>query len=553
MAVQIRMLGKLQLTRGGKAAPLPAWRKVRGLLAYLALAPRPMSRSHICELLWDAPVDPRGELRWCLSKVRGLANDRSHTRVVTDGDTVALDLSDCFVDALEVARDAEQGIEKLDLERQRRLAALFEGDFLDGLEMGCRPVFDGWLIAQRRRFRACHIALLEQLAKRVDDDEAFGYLEKWRELAPLDQRAHEALLAALARRGRAGEAEPHLESATRLFEAEGFDTGPLHAMKEKHVEAASKRSIAIMPLSERPGGSHGGTGQALAHDIITRLAKLRSLFVIAQGTVRALHERGIGAEAAGRMLNVDYVVSGSVRADEGRIAVDLELAEARTARIVWAETYRQNMDDAFLVLEEIGNKIVAAIAAEIETVEKNRAILRPPSSLDAWESYHRGLWHMFRYIKADNSQARHFFQRALKLDPTFSRAYAGLAFTHFQGAFQGWEEREPHIEQAYAAAADGILADERDPLVHWAMGRALYLRKRWDECEAELVRSVELSPNFALGHYNLSFLRSVVGSPTIAIADADLSRRLSPYDPMLFGMLATRAMSLVRLGKFDGA
>ena len=68
-----------------------------------------------------------------------------------------------------------------------------------------------------------------------------------------------------------------------------------------------------------------------------------------------------------------------------------------------------------------------------------------------------------------------------------------------------------------------------------------------------LVRSVELSPNFALGHYNLSFLRSVVGSPTVAIADADLSRRLSPYDPMLFGMLATRAMSLVRLGKFDEA
>jgi tetratricopeptide (TPR) repeat protein len=67
------------------------------------------------------------------------------------------------------------------------------------------------------------------------------------------------------------------------------------------------------------------------------------------------------------------------------------------------------------------------------------------------------------------------------------------------------------------------------------------------------MRSVDLSPNFALGHYNLSFLRSVVGNPTVAIADADLSRQLSPYDPMLFGMLATRAMSLVRLGKFDQA
>jgi DNA-binding SARP family transcriptional activator len=552
--MRIRMLGKLQFAHGGQPRPLPASRKVSGLVAYLALAPRPVSRSQLCEMLWDAPVDPRGELRWCLTKARALVNDHGGARVVTAGDTVALDLSDCFVDALEVARAADQGIEKLGVERQRRLAALFEGDFLDGLEMGRSPVFEGWLTAQRRRFRACHMALLEQLAGRVPDEEAFGYLEKWRELAPFDRRVHEALLAALARRGRVGEAEAHLEAATRLFEAEGLDPAPLRALKEKPAEAAPKRgSIAVMPFSERPGGPQGGPGQALAHDVITRLAKLRSLFVIAQGTVRALHERGIGAEETGRILNVDYVASGSVRAQDGRIVVSVELAETRSARIVWAETYRQKADDAFLVLEEIGNKIVAAIATEIETLEKNRAILKPPNSLDAWESYHRGLWHMFRYVKADNLQARHFFQQTLKVDPTFSRAYAGLAFTHFQGAFQNWEEREPQIEQSYAAAANGLLADERDPAVHWAMGRVLYLRKRWDESEAELMRSVDLSPNFALGHYNLSFLRSVVGSPTVAIADADLSRQLSPYDPMLFGMLATRAMSLVRLGKFDEA
>jgi TolB-like protein len=464
------------------------------------------------------------------------------------------------VDALEVARAADEGIEKLRLERQRELAALFEGDFLDGLEMGRSPVFEGWLTAQRRRFRACHIALLERLARSADstvpDDEAMGYLEKWRELAPFDRRVHEALLAALARRGRAGEAEAHLEATTRLFEAEGLDPAPLRALKDQPAELAPKRgSIAVMPFADRSSGPqvHGGTGQALAHDIITRLAKLRSLFVIAQGTVRALHERGIGAEEAGRILNVDYVVSGSVRAGDGRIAVSVELAETRSARIVWTETYRQKADDAFQVLEEIGNKIVAAIAAEIETLEKNRAILKPPNSLDAWESYHRGLWHMFRYRKTDNLQARHFFQQALKLDPTFSRAYAGLAFTHYQGAFQAWEEREPQIEKAYEASSQGLLADERDPAVHWAMGRTMYLQKRWDDSEASLMRSVDLSPNFALGHYNLSFLRSVVGSPTVAIADSDLSRQLSPYDPMLFGMLATRAMSLVRLGKFDEA
>ena len=88
----------------------------------------------------------------------------------------------------------------------------------------------------------------------------------------------------------------------------------------------------------------------------------------------------------------------------------IELSEARTARIVWTEVFDAKLDDAFQVLDEIGNRIVASIASEIEAIERNRAILKPPNSLDAWEAYHRGLWHMYRFNKADNDRAEHFFQ-----------------------------------------------------------------------------------------------------------------------------------------------
>jgi hypothetical protein len=145
------------------------------------------------------------------------------------------------------------------------------------------------------------------------------------------------------------------------------------------------------------------------------------------------------------MLNVDYVVSGSLRRDGKRLTVTIELAEARTARIVWAEVFNHRQDDAFLVLDEIGDRIVASVASEIETIERNRAILGPPSSLDAWEAHHRGLWHTYRFNKLDNDRARHFFKTAVRLDPTFSRAYAGLSFTHWQNAFQGWAKREQSI------------------------------------------------------------------------------------------------------------
>ena len=92
--LQLRMLGPLSIARAGAPVALPASRKVRALIAYLALSPQAVSRSHLCELLWDVPNDPRGELRWCLSKARSVLDDGSKRRVDAQGDLVRLDLAD---------------------------------------------------------------------------------------------------------------------------------------------------------------------------------------------------------------------------------------------------------------------------------------------------------------------------------------------------------------------------------------------------------------------------------------------------------------------------
>ena len=557
-ALRIRLLGPLTITRAGTPLALPASRKVRALIAYLSLASHAVTRSQLCELLWDGPSDPRGELRWCLSKARGVLDEPGRRRIDAQAETVGLDLADCFVDAIEVGRAAREGIATLPRERLRALSCMFDGELLEGLEIDRNPSFNGWLVAQRRRFRGCHAAVLEHLVRGVSDDEALGYLEKWLELAPFDPRVHEILLNALARRGRIREGEEHLAATARLFEADGLDCAPIReAWRTARAQAeapqarttpvltdapdggradivmagARRASIAVMPFVDRSaaGATRGGVADALAHDVITRLAKLRSLFVIAQGTVFALHERHVGAEEAGRMLNVDYIVSGSLQRNGKRLTVAVELAETRTARIVWAEVFNQKLDDAFLVLDGIGNSIVASVANEIETIERNRAILRPPNSLDAWEAHHRGLWHMYRFNRADNARAQHFFTTAVRLDPTFARAFAGLSFTHWQNAFQGWAKREPEIDRAYEAAGQSLMVDDRDPAAHWAMGRALWLRGRQDQSLVELEQAIDLSPNFALGHYTLAFVHAQSGDPQAAITSADHSRHLSPY------------------------
>src|SRR3712207_1898057 len=170
-SLQVRLLGPMAIRRDGIRLALPASRKVRALFAYLALAPRAVARGHLCELLWDIPNDPRGELRWCLSKIRRLVDEPGRRRVETRADTIRLDLADCRVDAIEIERASQAGFETLAPERLRALTASFAGDFLDGLEIDRSPTFSGWLTAQRRRFRACHAALLQHLVGSVPDNE----------------------------------------------------------------------------------------------------------------------------------------------------------------------------------------------------------------------------------------------------------------------------------------------------------------------------------------------------------------------------------------------
>lgn len=105
----------------------------------------------------------------------------------------------------------------------------------------------------------------------------------------------------------------------------------------------------------------------------------------------------------------------------------------------------------------------------------------------------------------------------MRLDPIFARAWAGLSFTRFQNAFQGWADHDLEADAALAAASQGLMADDLDPAAHLAMGRALWLRGEQDASVAELCQAIALSPNFALGHYALAFVDAQAGDPGAAM------------------------------------
>jgi len=245
---------------------------------------------------------------------------------------------------------------------------------------------------------------------------------------------------------------------------------------------------------------------------------------------------------------------GSLQRGGKKYLASVELIEPASGRIFWADEFWCNAEDFFSAAIPLAARIAAGLDTEIHMIERNRAVLMQPASLDAWQAYHRGLAYMYRFTSDNNQEAQKFFTRAIALDPTFSRSYAGLSFTHFQNAFlRKTGEHEREIALALDTAGHALEADPSDPAGHWAMGRALWLRRELEGAITALNQSVRLSPSYALAYYSLAMVHCQMGDPTRAVEAADMAAHLSPLDPMLFAIHGARTFALLRLGKVEEA
>ncbi|HEY8874270.1 MAG TPA: adenylate/guanylate cyclase domain-containing protein, partial [Stellaceae bacterium] len=189
-----------------------------------------------------------------------------------------------------------------------------------------------------------------------------------------------------------------------------------------------KPSIAVLPFQNMSGDPEQEYfADGIAEDVITLLSKSRGLFVIARNSTFTYKGRAIDVKMVGRDLGVRYVLEGSVRKAANRVRVTAQLIEAASGGHLWAERYDRDLTDIFAVQDEITASVSAAILPTMDRSERERAARKPPESLDAWESYHRGLWHYSKIEPEENTRAITFFERAIELDPDFAAAYAAMS------------------------------------------------------------------------------------------------------------------------------
>ena len=360
-ADRMLLLGPLQIIRNGAQLLLPRSRKARALLAYLAMAPRPVTREKLCELFWDVADDPKSELRWCLSKLRPLVNGPAATRLIADRERVRIDISSLDIDAISLARSAQATLTSGSLRDLQSLRALFRSDFLEGLSVDRAPLFDNWLAGQRHRFGQWRQLLLERLGAVLppESDDRIEVLRECIEVAPFDEVAHIELVRTLLLRALYAEAEHQIDASVTLFQSEGIDPASLKAafaaaqrsvskpagmslVDITHLDSPSARQVArtrgptilVMPFAAATP-EDVADADSLTSDIIFGVAKLRSISIIARGTAFSL--RGQTPAAAAALVNAQYVVSGHLRRDGKKYLVSVELSDPRSGRIYWAD------------------------------------------------------------------------------------------------------------------------------------------------------------------------------------------------------------------------
>jgi adenylate cyclase len=316
-----------------------------------------------------------------------------------------------------------------------------------------------------------------------------------------------------------------------------------------------KPSIAILAfenMSNDPDQDYFAEG--ISEDIITQLSKYRSFFVIARNSAFSFKGQATEAREIGKKLGVRYIVEGSVRCAGNRVRITAQLVDAVEDRHLWAERYDREVEDIFTVQDEVTQAIVTTVEPHLVSSERQLARRKPTDSLSAWECYQRGLWHIYQYKSEDTKKALEFMEKAIDLDPNFASAYGGIAFSMYVYVITGVsEDRESDLERGLQAGLTAVGLDETDPFAHTGLGRIHIARSEHEQAIAEFDRAIELNPSLALAHYGRAHSLWHYGCPAEAVKSHDDAMRLSPHDPLMWTFLASKAIALALLERFDEA
>ena len=324
------------------------------------------------------------------------------------------------------------------------------------------------------------------------------------------------------------------------------------------------KSIAVLPL-EAIGGQEADEvfADGLTEDLIAHLGKVPDLNVISRTSVMQFKATRSDLRRIASMLRVGSVLEGSVRRSQGRLRVVAKLIDAESDRQMWTESYDRELDDLFQIQSEIALQVAEALQGSLSAESALKLKSIPTTKLDAHDAYLLGRHHWISATAKGFDKAKHYFERAVELDPDHAPAHAGLAYWYVWAggsAFGGLPpadaipiakreaERaialDPNLGDAYGvlatvesgyywqwdeAEAAGRLGVEKDPnsYIAWnSYAWVLDILKRSDECVRAIGRFLAISPLEMMSQLNAAWLYCHVGEVDQALIHANQAEQL---------------------------
>jgi TolB-like protein/DNA-binding winged helix-turn-helix (wHTH) protein len=310
-----------------------------------------------------------------------------------------------------------------------------------------------------------------------------------------------------------------------------FHTAP----KVFGTSSTTIQSVAVLPLKNLSGDpSQEYFSDSMTDELITQLAKISSLNVPSAGSVVRYKNMSASASEIRRDLKVDAFLEGSVVRTGEKIRVSAQLIDARTDRHIWAEDYQGDLRDVLVLQNDIATAIAHSVKAKMAPADS--PTLSTPHQVDprAYDAYIRGRGYWLRSNTAneapgDVEKSGQLFQQAIQSDPSFARAYSGLADYYGAKAAYGAIPARDGWRKSEEASLKALALDDRLAEAHCSLAsKMMFYDWNWTGAEREIQRGLELDTHYAVLHNLYSHLLSYTGRFDQSIVEAHRAEELDP-------------------------
>jgi len=327
---------------------------------------------------------------------------------------------------------------------------------------------------------------------------------------------------------------------------------PTETTKLTKTDALEPRRVAALPLTMLSSDHKDEYfADGLTEEIINTLSSIPGLRVIARTSVMKYKQANRSVGEIGRELKVGTILEGSVRKAGDRLRISIQLIDVGSEAPIWAQKYDRDLEDVFKIQTDIAERVAEAL--KVQVLKENRTLIeqKAPEDIGAYVLYLRGRYYWSKRTKEDIEKAIAYFDEAIRKDPNYALAHAGMADCYTLMGRQSYLPAKEAFSKARGYANKALELNDNLAEAHTALA-AVLINYDWDwnAAEDQLRRAIRLNPNYATAHFWHSGLLQTTGRLQESVTAAERAQGLDPLSPVI-GMGVVQAYFFS--GQYDKA